>query len=86
MQTHALYSEAPVSQSRVRKNITVIEGYMPALEQHGMTLSGFVNERLKELYHETELAKRLARQEKFVASLNNFIDECELISDEHCLL
>ena len=86
MQAYALHTEAPVSQARVRKNITVIEGYMPALEQHGMTLSGFVNERLKELYHETELAKRQARQEKFVASLNNLIDECELISDEHCML
>ncbi len=59
---------------------------MPALEEHGMTLSGFVNERLKELHHETELAKRLARQEKFVASLNRLIDECDLVSDEHCLL
>ena len=33
MQTHALYTETPVSQARVRKNITVIEGYMPALEE-----------------------------------------------------
>ncbi len=47
---------------------------------------GFVNERLKELYQETERARRLARQEKFVASLNNLIAESDLISDEHCLL
>jgi len=86
MQTFAIYTEAPVSQVRVRKNITVVEGYIPALEQNGMTLSGFVNDRLKELYQETERARSLARQEKFVASLNNLIAESDLISDEHCLL